>query len=71
MLLRRSSLRWFGSGQKCASWVFSVVGAVWVMDHYTYQSRSTIAHIGLVYMLAEENGGLAHGFGVGGIFYIF
>lgn len=48
---------------------FSALGAVWVLDHYTYQSRSSIAHTELVYMLAEENGGLGHSF-LGRFFYL-
>lgn len=40
----------------------SVLGAVWVMEHCTYQSRGTIARTELVCMLAEDNGGLGHGY---------
>lgn len=31
-------------------WAFSALGAVWVLDHYTYQSRSTIADTELVHI---------------------
>lgn len=48
---------------------FSALGAVWIMKHYTYQSRSTIAHTELVSKLAEENGGPGHGI-LGWFFYL-